>query len=139
MKEIVLNDDITLKLARASFVDALALKNMLLRKFKLSGLDFSDLNADSIEGLMEADLDGAMISQLLEIVVNLEADEDLTKQILLCCKKSTINGERISMDAFENVDFWPYLIDLKIETIRYNVLPFFHKLQSSFNRLFSKK
>ena len=135
MEIIKLNDKFTLKLARASFKDALALKRIIFKKVKIGDIALDNIDPANLKDIANMDIGSAFFKSIISQVVMLEADEEIEQAILLCAKKSTINNEKITYDLFEDVELWPHLIDLKVEVLKYNLSPFFRGVLSSLNRL----
>ena len=135
MQEIKLSDKYTLKLARASFKDALALKRLVMKKIKVGDIDLGDVDPSKLQDIAALDTGSGFFKSVISQIVMLEADEEIEEAILKCAKKSTINSEKITYDLFEDVDMWPHLIDLKVEVLKYNLAPFFRGVLSSLERL----
>ena len=135
MKEIQLGDKFTLKLARASFTDALALKRLVLKKVKVGDISLDNIDPSNIQDIAQMDTGSDFFKSVIAQVMLLEADEEIEQAILKCAKKSTINNEKITFDLFEDVELWPHLLDLKVEVLKYNLSPFFKGVLSSFERL----
>lgn len=136
MLEIKLSEKYTLKLARASFKDALALKRLVLKKIKVGDIELGDIDPSKLKDVAQMDTGSGFFKSLIAQIVMLEADEEITAHVFKCAKKSTINGEKITLDMFEDhVELWPHLIDIKIEVLKYNLSPFFKGVLSSLERI----
>lgn len=136
METIELSTGYELKLARASFKDAWALKDLVLKKIKVSRVSLKGIKLDKMEEVLSKDVDEDIFKTIIQEIMTIEADNELTDAIFKCAKKSTINKEKITKQMFEeNFEMWELVIPLKIEVLRYNVMPFFKGLQSTFNRI----
>jgi len=135
MEVIKLSDKFTLKLARASFKDALALKRLVLKKIKIGDISLDNVDPAKLQDIAGMDTGSEFFKSIISQVVLLEADEEIEQAILVAAKKSTINNEKITYDLFEDVELWPHLIELKVEVLKYNLSPFFRGVLSSLERL----
>ncbi len=135
MEIIKLSDKFTLKLARASFRDALALKRLVLKKIKIGEIEIGEISPDNLKEITDMEIGSEFFKSIISQVISLDADEELEQAILGCAKKSTINNEKVTFELFENVEMWPHLMDLKVEVLKYNLSPFFKGVLSSFERL----
>lgn len=135
MQDIKLSDKYTLKLARASFKDALALKRLVMKKIKVGDIDLGDVDPAKLQDIASLDTGSGFFKSVISQAVMLEADEEIEEAVLKCAKKSTINNEKITFDLFEDVELWPYLLDLKVEVLKYNLAPFFSQALSSLERI----
>ena len=96
MEIIKLSDKFTLKLARASFKDALALKRLVLKKIKIGEIEIGEMDPNKLKDIAGMDIGSDFFKSIISQIVMLEADEELEQAVLVCAKKSTINNEKIT-------------------------------------------
>ena len=132
MREIKLSDKYTLKIARASFKDAHRLKDLVLKSINFKSLGLDSINTDK---LLETELTSDLMASLMGAFVDIEADENILDQVLKCSSRSLINGEKITEELLEDDDFWPFVLEFKLEVIKVNVFPFLRGLPSTLGKV----
>ena len=128
MEKIKLTNGKILNPMPSSFKKANRLKKIFLTEVTKEKLpiSFTDLKKE---------LKSEDIEKLIAFILNLDASEELENAILDCSDKSLIDGERISLEFFENVENWEILSEIKLELLKVNLLPFFKSLPMLLGRL----
>ena len=138
MSEVCLGNNYKFKVCTASYKDATHLKNLMLKNLKIKGLNLESVD---FEKLLDMDINsdgGDFILSVVDLIKELEANEDIEAQIIKCAQKCSINKEKVTEETFDNPDLWPYLIEIKVEIIKANVLPFFKNLPSTLSKIMEK-
>lgn len=133
MREVKLENGNVLKVCSGSYADASKLKSLIIAELTRKGLKLPSGKGD-IKDFMKKDIDSDIASTILSSVLELEGNEEITNQIIVCAKKSLLNDEKITVDTFEDSKLWPILLEVKIEVIKENVIPFFLNLLSIVKR-----
>lgn len=133
MREVGLEDNNTLKICPGSFIDASKLKFLLVAELTKQGISIPS-NVKDVKDLAKIEINGDIVSKVLSNILLIEANEEITNQIIICAKKSLLNDEKITLKTFEDPKLWPILLEIKIEVIKENVVPFFQNLLSIVKR-----
>lgn len=134
MKDIALSNGVTLSVAPAPYKDASRLKNKVVNQLMSEGFDLKDLNSKDI---MKTNISKDLIFDVIKRVALLESSEEVEELVIKCAERCLYNKEKITLDTFEDSEVWPVVIEIKIEVIKANVLPFFLSLPSIVKRLTS--
>lgn len=106
----------------ASFGEVMRFKNAIQKAFSKSGIKF-ELSDN--------------ISDLTQIVMLIDSDDDVFRCLFECLKKCTYNGEKITENTFEPEDARQDYYDIVIECLKVNFSPFLKGLASKWNTLSS--
>jgi len=127
MREVNLSNDAKFEIGPSSYADASKLKAALLRQISEQGIKLPG-NAKDIKELTKIKIDADLVVSLFSNVALLEASEEIFECVMACGKKCLYNGEKLTKDTLDNRDTWPVVVEIKIEIIKENVLPFFQNL-----------
>lgn len=112
----------------ASIEQALKLYRALIYECKNAGLDITITDESTI-----ADI----IMKNKEAILNIIGSENILECIKDCCDKVLYNGQRFSMDLFEEEkarqDFFPLMVLVGVENVR----PFFPELRTVYSVILS--
>lgn len=107
---------------------ALGLYRALIYECKNAGLDVTVLEGDTV-------LDVVMKNK--EAILNILGSEHVIECIKECCSKVLYNGQKFSMDLFEEEkarqDFFPLMMLVGVENVR----PFFPNLHTAYSIILS--
>lgn len=107
---------------------ALGLYRALIYECKNAGLDVTVLEGDTV-------LDVVMKNK--EAILNILGSEPVLESIKECCAKVLYNGQKFSMDLFEEEkarqDFFPLMMLVGVENVR----PFFPNLHTAYSIILS--
>ena len=107
---------------------ALGLYRALIYECKNSGLDVTVLEGDTV-------LDVVMKNK--EAILNILGSEHVIECIKECCSKVLYNGQKFSMNLFEEEkarqDFFPLMMLVGVENVR----PFFPNLHTAYSIILS--
>lgn len=107
---------------------ALGLYRALIYECKNAGLDVTVLEGDTV-------LDVVMKNK--EALLNILGSEHVIECIKECCSKVLYNGQKFSMDLFEEEkarqDFFPLMMLVGVENVR----PFFPNLHTAYSIILS--
>lgn len=131
MKEIELTNGATLIVAPSSFLNASILKGEIISEAVKGGISIPKNQKD----LMGIEIDNDLITSLLSNVLVLESSDKITSRVFECAKRCQYNGEKITKELFEDPELWPVLLEIKVEVIKANVIPFFQNLPSIVTKL----
>lgn len=112
----------------ATIEQALGLYRAFIAECKHAGLDVTIAEDDSVL---------SVIMKNKEAILNIMGSEHVMECIKDCCDKVIYNGQRFSMDLFEEEkarkDFFPLMVLVGVENVR----PFFPSLHSVYSVILS--
>lgn len=114
---------------QASFQEAMALKNAVASEFSKSSvkLDFKG-------SLTETEFD---LADLIKAFFQIDSSEQVQKAVFGCLARCLRNGEKITMDTFENdPDARKDYYEIVIACVKENLSPFFSGLLSEFGKVY---
>lgn len=114
-----------LELEYCSFKDAL---NLLQKIAKIINQDNDfKLDNDFIKSFNEKSFNDAFLNKILKSILDGIADNQLIDLIIKCGENSLINGERITLDYFEDVNNCKDFFVVLFEISKYNLSRFLSK------------
>lgn len=121
MKEFTTQaNNATVKIHIASFQEAMALKNAIQKAFTESGIKIKA--EDNLE-------------DILYLIMSLDSNEQVNKEIFKCLARCTYNNQRIVMDVFEDEKAREDYYEIVFACLEVNLKPFIKALFSKLKDL----
>ena len=124
MVETTLNTGAVLIVRPAPFVDCLKLKNAIFKELSTQKMDIASL-----------DLQGTDLSAIFAPLMALDSSEEVNKAIFKVAQRSTYNGQKITLEIFEEEEAREDYYSVILEVLKVNLNPFKKGLVSSFEHL----
>lgn len=128
MQEFTTASGAQVKMAVASFQDATALKNAILKELKNAGI--------KIERKQEINIE--LLESLLPFIVGFETSPEVNNALFKCLERCLYNDAKITKETFEEVEARSDYYEIVGRCIYTNLFPFFKNLPSLFTELVQK-
>ena len=115
--EFKTQNGVDVKINPADFINALKLKNAVLKAVKDSGVDISKIDLDKITA--------SSLQPLLEVILTADTNEAVQDSIFKCLARCLYNGEKIVPDTFEPMEAREDYYEIVIACLKENLSPFF--------------
>lgn len=116
-----------LEIGVASFKDCLKLKNVILSELSKVDIEIDKLDFASTD-----------VNAILKPLLVVDSSEEVFEAVFKCAVRSKYNGEKITMELFEDTKAREDYYVVIIEVIKANLHPFFKGLASALKSIIPK-
>jgi len=118
----------------ASFADAMALKEVIVRALKENGIKI-DLSSIEFDPKDLERMEAGDVGWILEPVLTLMTDSAIRNHLFKCSERAMFDKSKVDESFFDEVENRKYYYPIMMEVLKVNISPFFGLASSLFSNL----